>query len=170
MALLKLIIAPDPILKQMSVPVSQVDSEIRSLMDDMLETMYHENGAGLAAVQVGVLKRVLVIDIEGNEIQRKPYFMANPEIINFSAECSIKNEGCLSFPSQRIQVSRPTRVKVKFLDYHNTPQELEADDWFATAIQHEIDHLNGIVFADYSSKLKRDLVMSKALKIKKLSI
>ncbi|MFN7038920.1 MAG: peptide deformylase [Alphaproteobacteria bacterium] len=167
MAKLPLVIAPDPRLKQVSVAVDKIDKDLQKFMDDMLETMYHEEGAGLAAVQVGVLKRIMVIDIE--EIKRKnPIFFVNPEITFLSEETCIKNEGCLSFPGQRIEIERPSYLTVEFLDYDGNKQKLEADDWMARAVLHELDHLNGITTPDHASKLKREMAMKRALKIKKI--
>jgi peptide deformylase len=162
MAVLPLVIAPDPRLEVCSEPVAEVNDEIRKLMDDMLETMHHEEGIGLAAVQVGVHKRILVM-----EIDEETYYIVNPEIIEASDEKNIYEEGCLSFPGARAPVTRPKQVKVKYLDYHGKEQVLECDELLATCIQHEIDHLNGVVFIDHVSKLKHDMVMRKVKKIKK---
>jgi peptide deformylase len=163
---MKLVLAPDPLLKKKSLPISQVDDQIRKLMDDMYETMKKENGLGLAAVQVGVLKRIIVIELgEDHEIQT-PLFIANPEIISHSKECSVMNEGCLSFPEQRLEIERPATLVLRYLDYNNNPQEIKAEGLLATAIQHEIDHTNGIVIADHASMLKKNMMMKKAQKIK----
>jgi len=176
MAVLPLVISPDPRLKQVSKPVKKVDDELRAFMDDMLETMYEMHGIGLAAVQVGVLKRILVMDIEhgspryeGSESgNSKPLFLVNPEIIEESEEKNVYEEGCLSFPGQYAEVSRPKKVKIKYIDYHGNAQILEADDLVATCVQHEIDHLNGIVFVDHISKMKRDIILRRLRKRKKL--
>lgn len=159
MTVLPLVIAPDPRLAVCSEPVEQVTDELRTLMDDMVETMRHEDGVGLAAVQVGVHKRILVMEIDG-----QVYHLVNPEIVESSEEQNIYEEGCLSFPSQRAMVTRPKRVKVTYLDYHGQPQTLECDELLATCVQHEIDHLNGVVFIDHVSRLKRDMIMQRMRK------
>lgn len=168
MAILPLVIAPDPRLNVCSEPVAEVNDEIRSLMDDMLETMYEADGIGLAAVQVGVHKRILVMDLQIDG-ERNPVFVVNPEIIERSEAENIYEEGCLSFPAQRASVTRPQKVTVKALDYHGKEQILKCDELLATCIQHEIDHLNGIVFVDHVSRLKRDMVMRKLKKLQKKS-
>ena len=182
MKLLPLVIAPDPLLKQISKPVEKLDDALRQLMKDMLNTMYFEHGVGLAAVQVGVLKRILVIDVDYKITEHdhqhhhcdgihvsdtNPRYFINPEIIETSKEISSYNEGCLSFPEARSAVIRPQKVKVKFLDYHGKEQLEEMDGLLATCIQHEIDHLNGITFVDHISKLKRDVILNKMKKSKK---
>lgn len=183
MKLLPLVIAPDPLLKQISKPVEKVDDALRQLMNDMLQTMYSEHGVGLAAVQVGVLKRVLVMDVNyeiedhdhhhhhdcgGIHVKNtKPRYFVNPEIIEFSKEMSPYNEGCLSFPEMRSEVSRPAEVKVKFLDYNGAEQVEKMTGLMATCIQHEVDHLNGITFVDHISKLKRDMILKKMTKFYK---
>lgn len=182
MNILPLVIAPDPLLKKISKPVEKVDDNLRKLMDDMVQTMYVEGGIGLAAVQVGVLKRVLVMDLEydveehhhhdhgscnGVHVKNtNPIYFINPEILTKSEELSSFNEGCLSFPNARAEVVRPKQVKVKFLDYNGKEQVKEMDDIMATCIQHEIDHLNGITFVDHISKLKRDVILKKMKKIR----
>lgn len=163
MAILPLVIAPDPRLLICSQEVETVTDEIRQLMDDMVETMRHEEGVGLAAVQVGVHKRILVM-----EIAEKIYYVVNPEIITSSNEENIYEEGCLSFPQQRAIVKRPKRVTIKCLGYNGEEQLIECDELLATCVQHEIDHLNGVVFIDHLSKLKRDMIMRKVKKLKKL--
>jgi peptide deformylase len=177
MAILPLVIAPDPRLKVPSEPVKKVDDSIRKLMDDMLETMYASGGIGLAAVQVGVHKRILVMDIEHGSARypgteggdKKPIFMVNPEIVKESEEENTYEEGCLSFPGQYADVVRPKRVTIKYLDYDGKSQTLEADELFSTCVQHEIDHLNGVVFVDHISRLKRQMIMKKLEKSKKNS-
>jgi peptide deformylase len=166
MAILPLVIAPDPRLKQRSSAVESVDDTIRTLMDDMLETMYHSNGLGLAAVQVGIHKRVIVMDIEQREGIKNPLFLANPVILTSSEEISLYNEGCLSFPGQYSDVERPATVNIRYLDYHNNTRTLTAEGLLATCIQHEIDHINGIVFVDHISFMKRDMIMRKLKKLK----
>ena len=176
MTVLPIVTAPDPRLKIKSQPVEKVTDEIRKLMDDMLETMYASEGIGLAAVQVGVHKRVLVMDLEagskrypdteGNKTPN-PIYMVNPEIVEESQERNIYEEGCLSFPGQYAEVDRPKRVKIKYLDYNGKPQILDADELLATCVQHEIDHLNGVVFVDHISTVKRDMIIRKLKKAKK---
>lgn len=180
MAILPLVTAPDPRLEICSEPVAEVTDAIRKFMDDMLETMRHEHGVGLAAVQVGVHKRILVMDLSDSKTRydevdgvscgadiSKPFFMVNPEIIESSDDQNIYEEGCLSFPEQRALVTRPKKVKVKYLDYYGKEQLLECDGLLATCVQHEMDHLNGVVFIDHVSKLKRDTIMRKVKKLKK---
>lgn len=167
MTILPLVIAPDPRLAVRSEPVETVNDDIRTLMDDMVDTMYDQEGIGLAAVQVGVHKRVLVMDMQ-EEGQKKPYYIINPEIIDASEEENSYEEGCLSFPEQRAMVVRPKTVTVRHLDYDGNEQTLQCDGLMATCIQHEIDHLNGVVFVDHISKLRRDMVLRKMKKIKKI--
>ncbi|RTK92327.1 MAG: peptide deformylase [Rickettsiales bacterium] len=172
MAKLEVLTAPHPILNQVAQPVDEVDNNIRKIMDDMLETMYHETGVGLAANQVGILKRIIVIDLKDDdeEIREKgfyPLFMANPEIIQISDDSEEEIEGCLSVPEQRVAVTRPQHVKVKYLDYNNKKQEIDARGWFARAVQHEIDHLNGKLMINYLSKLKKDIILRKLIKLKR---
>ncbi|PIR31928.1 MAG: peptide deformylase [Alphaproteobacteria bacterium CG11_big_fil_rev_8_21_14_0_20_44_7] len=167
MAILRIITAPDPRLKMIAEPVTQVDDELRQFMDDLLETMYDAHGIGLAATQVGVLKRVLVLDIAQREGDRKPMFFINPEITEHSDETNTYTEGCLSFPDQFADVERPKYVKVKYLDYDGKAQEIDADELLATCLQHEIDHLDGKVFVDYISKIKRDIILRRLKKDKK---
>ncbi len=165
MTILPLVTAPDPRLLICSEKVTKIDDKLQKFMDDMVETMRHEEGVGLAAVQVGVHKRILVM-----EIADKVYHLINPEIISASEEKNIYDEGCLSFPDQRALVTRPKIVKVKYLDYNGAEQVMECDELLATCVQHEIDHLNGIVFINHISKLKRDVIMRKVKKIKKLAL
>jgi len=169
MAILPLVIAPDQLLKQKSAPVEVVDDEVREMLDDMLDTMYRMNGIGLAAVQVGVLKRMIVVDVNWRDEEaatRKPMKLINAEILSDSDEDSIYNEGCLSFPDQFSEVVRPKQIKVAYLDEHGKPRELEAEGLLATCIQHEIDHTNGITFVDHISRLKRDMILKKLTKAK----
>ncbi len=167
MALLPIVLVPDPVLRQVAKPVETITPELRRLMDDMLETMYEAPGIGLAANQVGRLERVIVMDCadkhEGEEPQ--PLQMVNPEIIATSQETNTYNEGCLSIPEGLGDVVRPAAVTLRYLDPDGQSCELEADGLLATCIQHEIDHLNGILFTDHLSKLKRDMVLKKAKKI-----
>lgn len=168
MAILPLVIAPDKRLETRSEPVKEVNDDLRKFMDDMVETMRAEEGIGLAAVQVGVLKRILVMEIPDEEKQEDIlYYLVNPEIIESSEEKNTYDEGCLSFPSQRAKVIRPKRVTVKSLDYNGKEQILKCDDLLSTCVQHEIDHLNGVVFIDHVSKMKHDMIMNKMRKIRK---
>lgn len=175
MSVLPLVICPDPRLKQVSKPVEKVDDETRKFLDEMLETMYASNGIGLAAVQVGVHKRILVMDLgkgssrypDSEKGKPDPLCLINPEIVWASEEKSPYEEGCLSFPGQYAEVWRPARVKVKYLDYWGKEQTLDADGLLATCVQHEMDHLNGITFVDYLSSLKRDMIVRKVKKQQK---
>lgn len=166
MAILPIIETPDPRLRVISQPVEQVDDALRRLMDDMLETMYAAPGIGLAAIQVGVPKRVLVIDLQRDDVKEPRYF-ANPEIIWESDEFSVYNEGCLSVPEQYAEVERPARIRVKYIDYQGQPQEEEMDGLMATCIQHEMDHLEGVLFVDHLSRLKRDMLLKKLEKARR---
>lgn len=166
MARLPILVAPDPRLKQVAKPVERVDDAVRRLMDDMLETMYLAPGIGLAAPQVGVLKRVIVVDVGPKEAPQ-PYLMANPELVWVSDEDQSYNEGCLSLPEHYSDVVRPRAVRVRYLDRDNEIRELEAEGLLATCIQHEIDHLDGILFVDHISALKRNMILRKLLKAKK---
>lgn len=167
MALLPILTAPDPRLKRISKPVDKVDAEIAKLMDDMLETMYAAPGIGLAAPQVGVLKRVLVIDIDREGEKTGPLKMANPEIIDVSEEDASYEEGCLSVPEHHAEVERPARVTVRYLDEQNEIRTLQAEGLLATCIQHEMDHLDGILFIDRISALKRNIILRKLVKARK---
>lgn len=161
-----LIILPDAMLRQASAPVGAVTPEIRTLADDMLETMYDAPGIGLAAVQVGVLRRVLVLDVVKDEgAAPNPMVIIDPEVTWSSDELDIYNEGCLSIPDYHADVERPAQVRVRFRNIHDKIEEIEADGLLATCIQHEIDHLNGVLFIDYLSKLKRDRVNTKFAKL-----
>lgn len=169
MAILPIVIAPEAVLKQVAKPVEKVDDEIRALLDDMLDTMYNAHGIGLAANQVGVLKRVIVVDVaerEGHE-RGQPMKFVNPEIISASSELSVYQEGCLSLPQQYSDVERPSEVTVRYLDENGQQQEIHATGILATCIQHEIDHINGVLFVDHISKLKRDMIIKKLEKAKK---
>ena len=167
MTIRKILIEPDPFLRQKSVNVEEVNDEIRSLMDDMLETMYDAPGIGLAAIQVGIPKRVIVIDLSKKNDKKEPLYLVNPEIINKSKEDASYEEGCLSVPNQFAEISRPDKCKVKFLDYDGNQKVLEAEGLLATCIQHEMDHLEGILFIDYLSKLKKSMIIKKLSKQKK---
>ncbi|GAB4394114.1 MAG: peptide deformylase [Kiloniellaceae bacterium] len=167
MTLLPIITAPDPRLKKVCEPVEAVDDEIRQLMDDMLETMYNAPGIGLAAPQVGVLKRVIVVDVSGDEEENTPLFMANPELVGVSDDDASYEEGCLSLPEHYGEVIRPAKIRVRYLDRENEIREMEADGLLATCIQHEMDHLEGILFVDHLTALKRNMILRKLLKAKK---
>ncbi len=167
MALLPIITAPDPRLKQLCAPVEAVDAEIRQLMDDMLETMYNAPGIGLAAPQVGVLKNVIVVDLADENEEKTPLRMANPELLEVSDDDASYEEGCLSLPEHYGDVVRPAKIKVRFLDHENEIRELDAEGLLATCIQHEMDHLDGILFVDHLTALKRNMILRKLLKAKK---
>ena len=163
----KILTEPDPILRKKCEPLEKVDAETKKLMDDMLETMYAAPGIGLAAVQVGILKRLVVIDISKAEEKKKPIFLINPQIIHQSEKTSVYEEGCLSLPGQFAEIERPAECSIKYIDYDGKEKELKSDGLLATCIQHEIDHLNGILFIDYLSKLKKDMIIKKLVKQKK---
>ena len=170
MALLPIIVAPDPRLKIVSRPVDKVDADTTRLMDDMLETMYDAPGIGLAAPQVGVTKRVIVVDIARKDKgeEPNPLKMANPELIATSDDLKSWDEGCLSLPEHYAEVVRPSRVAVRYLDENNKRREIEADGVLAVCLQHEMDHLDGILFVDHVSALKRGMILRKLRKAKKL--
>ncbi len=168
MAKREIIVLPDPLLRTVSKPVKTVDATARKLMDDMLETMYDAPGIGLAAVQIGVPERVVVIDISKEGEERKPLFLVNPEVTWSSEEESDYEEGCLSIPEFFDMVTRPKEVKVRYLDRQGEAQEQLCSGVLATCVQHEIDHLNGVLFIDYLTKLKRDRVVKKFVKAQKL--
>jgi len=163
----KIIIEPDPILRKKCEPLEHIDESVRKLMNDMLLTMYAAPGIGLAAIQVGVLKRIVVIDISKEDEKKNPLFLVNPEIISKSKNTSVYEEGCLSLPGQFAEVERPAEVQIKYVNYEGEEKKLEAKGLLATCIQHEIDHLNGILFIDYLSKLKKDMIIKKLIKHKK---
>ncbi len=168
MAVRPIITIPDPVLRIVAEPVTVVDDEIRTLMDDMLETMYAAPGVGLAAVQVGVNRRVVVLDVAREEDDRQPMMFANPEVTWTSQETSVHEEGCLSIPKIYEEVERPARCKVSYLDRDGVLREIHCDGMLATCIQHEIDHLNGILFIDHISRLKRERIVRKFAKAKRL--
>ncbi len=161
MAVLPIITLPDPVLRKISDPVERVDDAVVKLMDDMLETMYAAPGVGLAAPQVGVLRRVVVIDTAEDDEQPNPIVMANPELIALGSETRVHEEGCLSIPDVRVEIERPSTVTVRYIDRHGKERELAADGLLATAIQHEIDHLDGQLIIDFLSRLKRDIIIRK---------
>jgi peptide deformylase len=163
----KIVIEPDPILRKKSENLEKVDNELRLLLDDMLETMYAAPGIGLAAVQVGILKRLIVIDISKDKEKKNPIFLINPEIIFKSKKTSIYEEGCLSLPGYFAEIERPEECHIKYIDYDGKKKEMKANGLLATCVQHEIDHLNGKLFIDYLSKLKKDMIIKKLVKHKK---
>ena len=165
MAKKQILTIPDPLLRKVSEPVTSVNTEVKNLMDDMLETMYAAPGIGLAAVQVGVLKRIIVIDLSKDGQKKDPLFIVNPQITFKSDELISYEEGCLSIPNQFAEVKRPISCKVNFLDYDGKKREINADGLLATCIQHEVDHLNGVLFIDHLSKLKKDLILKKTKKL-----
>ena len=159
MALLPILTAPDPRLKKKAQPVEKVDDGIRQLMADMLETMYAAPGVGLAAVQVGIPRRLIVLDTSKDEDARQPLVLVNPEIVSLGSEMRLHEEGCLSIPDVRVEIERPSVVTVRYLDRAGKRQEMTADGLLATAIQHEVDHLNGRLIIDFLSRLKRDIIV-----------
>ena len=167
MALREILTEPNEILRKKSLLVDQVDGDIQKLMDDMLETMYLAPGIGLAAIQVGVPKRVIVLDIARKDEPKNPMYFINPEIITKSKDSLAYEEGCLSVPGQFAEITRSSNCYIKYLDYYGQPQELKAKGLLATCIQHEIDHLEGILFIDYLSKLKKTMIVKKLSKEKK---
>jgi peptide deformylase len=168
MTIRTILTAPDPRLKVVSEPVVKVDADIRALVDDMIETMYSADGIGLAAIQVGVPKRVLVMDLDQKDGKKNPRAYINPKILWASDEMATFEEGCLSVPEIWDEVERPARIKAEYLDRDGKRQELEADGLLATCLQHEMDHLEGVLFLDHLSKLKRTMALKKLQKAKKL--
>ncbi|WP_019905142.1 peptide deformylase [Methylobacterium sp. 77] len=167
MTIRPLVILPDARLRQMSAPVGTIDEEVRTLVADMLETMYDAPGVGLAAIQVGVARRVVTIDTSKDENDRQPQVFLDPEIVWSSEEKRVYDEGCLSIPEYYGEVERPDRVRVRFRDLTGETREIDADGLLSTCIQHEIDHLDGVLFIDHLSKLKRDRVIKKFVKAAK---
>jgi len=167
MAVLPIIVAPDPRLKAVCAPVPAVDATVVRLMDDLLETMYDAPGVGLAAPQVGVTQRVIVVDAAGKDEPPNPLRMANPKLVSVSEEIWTYDEGCLSLPEHYAEVSRPARIRVRYLDAHGKRREIEAEELLATCIQHEMDHLDGVLFVDHISALKRNMILRKLVKAKK---
>ena len=163
----KILIEPDPILRKKCSNLEIVDDDVRKLMDQMLATMYEAPGIGLAAIQIGILKRLVVIDISKDEEKKNPIFLVNPVILNKSKTTSVYEEGCLSLPGQFAEIERPAECVVKYIDYHGKEKELEAKGLLSTCVQHEVDHLDGILFIDYLSKLKKDMIIKKLIKQKK---
>jgi len=169
MAVHTVLVAPDPRLKVKSMPVGGVDDDLRHLMDDMLETMYATNGIGLAAIQIGVPKRVIVMDLAGKGEAPAPRYFVNPEIFWRSEERVVANEGCLSVPDLYDDVERPARIKARFLDYQGESVEIAAEDLLSTCLQHEMDHLEGVLFIDHLSRLKRSMILKKLAKSRRLA-
>jgi len=167
MAIKKIITEPNKILRQKSLPVNKIEKEEQRLMDDMLETMYDAPGIGLAAIQVGVPKRIIVLDISKDPEKKEPMYFVNPEVVSASKNDATYEEGCLSVPGQFAEVDRPDSCIIKYLDYNGNYKELKAEGLLATCIQHEIDHLEGILFIDYLSKLKKSMIVKKLSKQKK---
>ena len=167
MAKREIITIPDPLLREVSAPVERVDDDVRRLMDDMLEAMYEAPGIGLAAVQVAGPRRIVVVDTAREEEERNPIFLVNPEIVSLSDEMRVHEEGCLSIPEFYAELERPARCTVQFLDRDGKPREMDCTDILSTVVQHEVDHLNGVLFIDYLSRLKRDRVIKKFVKAKK---
>ena len=167
MALRDILILPDKRLRQVSEPVKKVDAGVRKLVEDMFETMYDAPGIGLAAIQIGTPKRVVTLDLAKKEEAKNPQVFVNPEIVWASDEKAVYEEGCLSIPEYYEQVERPSEVKVRFMDLDGKVQEIKADGLLATCLQHEIDHLNGVLFIDHISRLKREMVTKKFTKAAK---
>ena len=167
MALRQILTEPNEILREKSLKVEQVDDDIRNLINDMLETMYAAPGIGLAAIQVGVPKRIIVLDIAPKDQAKNPMFFINPEIISKSDNNSTYEEGCLSVPGQFAEIDRPDKCHIRYIDYNNQQKEIKAEGMIATCIQHEMDHLEGILFIDYLSKLKKTMIVKKLSKQKK---
>ena len=169
MAIKEILTEPNKTLRQVSKPVDKVTKNEQLLMDDMLDTMYHANGIGLAAIQIGVPKRIIVTDIAKNEEKKNPMYFVNPVIKNKNKDLSTYEEGCLSVPDQFAEVDRPATCEVEYLDYNGEKKILKANGLLATCIQHEMDHLEGILFIDYLSKLKKSMIIKKLSKQKKSS-
>ncbi len=165
MSLLDIRIVPDPVLREICAPVTLIDAAVKRRAEDMLETMYDAPGIGLAAPQVGITERMLVVDVAGEGEKKKPYCLINPEIIWKSDTLSVYKEGCLSIPEQYAEVTRPAEIKVRFETPVGTTEELHATGLLSTCIQHEMDHLNGVLFIDYLSRVKRDMILRKLARL-----
>lgn len=165
MALLPIITLPDPLLRQLSAPVERIDAGLLRLADDMLETMYDAPGVGLAAIQVAVPRRLVVLDVAADDEPKAPMVLINPEIVKLGDETRVHEEGCLSIPDVRIDIERPSTLTLRYLDRTGKQQEIEAKGLLATAIQHEVDHLDAKLIIDFMSKLKRDMVVKKFKKL-----
>jgi peptide deformylase len=169
MAKLPIVTLPDPILRKLSTPVERVDDELRRLADDMLETMYDAPGVGLAAIQVGVPRRLFVLDVADEDEKPAPLVLFNPEIVALGSETRLHEEGCLSIPDFRVEIERPASLTLSYIDRDGNPHELDAEGLLATAIQHEVNHLDGQLIIDFLSPLKRDMVVRKFKKQAKAS-
>ena len=169
MAKLPIVTLPDPILRKLSTPVERVDDELRQLADDMLETMYDAPGVGLAAIQVGVPRRLFVLDVADEDEKPAPLVLFNPEIVALGSETRLHEEGCLSIPDFRVEIERPASLTLSYIDRDGNPRELDAEGLLATAIQHEVNHLDGKLIIDFLSPLKRDMVVRKFKKQAKAS-
>jgi peptide deformylase len=167
MAIRPILTLPDPILRKKAKPIERVDADLRRLMDDMLLTMYDAPGIGLAAPQIGILRRLIVMDPAKDEAPKTPVIMVNPEILERSDEMRVHDEGCLSIPDFTAEIERPAKTRVSFLDRAGKKQEIELNGIWSTLVQHEIDHLNGVLFIDYLSRLKRDRIVKKFTKAKR---
>lgn len=167
MALREILVVPHPVLKQVSKPVERVDDALRALMDDMLETMYEAPGIGLAAIQIGVAKRVIVMDLARQDEPKQPRYFVNPEILWASEETAPYEEGCLSVPEIYDEIERPAQVKLRYLNYQGEAIEEDAEGMYAVCIQHEMDHLDGVLFIDHLSRLKREQAIKKVKKLVK---
>ena len=167
MPIRKILTIPDPVLRQKSLAVKKIDKDIKNLMDEMIKTMYDAPGIGLAAIQIGVPKRVVVMDLSKDSDKKEPMYFINPEITWKSNVNSTYEEGCLSIPNQFAKIERPDKCHVKYLDYNGEEKEIKAEGLLSTCIQHEVDHLNGILFIDYLSKLKKDMIIKKLVKKKR---
>ena len=163
----KILVEPDPILRKKSNSIEDINDETRSLMDDMLETMYAAPGIGLAAVQIGILKKIIVIDVSKENEKKNPLFLINPKITFKSKITSVYEEGCLSLPGHFAEIERPAECHLSYIDYYGKKKNLKAKGLLSTCIQHEIDHIEGILFIDYLSKLKKDIIIKKLIKQKK---
>ena len=167
MAIRPILKLPDPILRKKAKPIERVDADLRRLVDDMLLTMYDAPGIGLAAPQIGILRRLIVMDPAKDEAPKTPVIMVNPEILERSEELRVHDEGCLSIPDFTAEIERPAKTRVSFLDRAGKKQEIELEGIWSTLVQHEIDHLNGVLFIDYMSRLKRDRIVKKFTKAKR---
>lgn len=167
MSIKPIVLLPETVLREKSAPIERFDDELKRLASDMTETMYDAPGIGLAAIQIGIPRRMLVVDVSKDEDNQNPQVFINPEIVKSSDETSIYDEGCLSIPEYYAEVERPAAITVKYLDLSGKKQSIEADGLMATCLQHEIDHLNGVLFIDYLSKLKRQMVIKKFTKLAK---
>ena len=167
MAILPIILLPDPILRKESAPIERIDASLKRLAEDMFTTMYDAPGIGLAAPQVGVSRRLIVMDPARDEDAKTPLIMVNPQILDRGAEMRVHDEGCLSIPDIIAEVERPVLARISYLDLEGKKQEIELEGIWSTLVQHEIDHLNGILFIDYLSRLKRDMVVKKFTKLKR---